>query len=65
MKNLPEIAVLVTGVIVMALLLYLGAASQGWVAILCFLGAGVVYTGWHNFLLRWMGELPEDDEDED
>jgi hypothetical protein len=48
---LPEILLLVVGVLVMALLLYLGAASQGWVALLCFLAAAVVYHSWHRQLL--------------
>ena len=48
---LPEIFLVIVGLPVMALLLYLGAASQGWVALLCFLAAAVVYHSWHRQLL--------------
>lgn len=61
-----DIMILVVGVVVMALLLFLGAASQGWVSLLCFLGAGVVYTGWYRHLLslarrKLGGDIDDDD----
>jgi len=70
MKNmktyLPEIFQLLAGAGVMALLLYLGALSEGWVALLCFLATGVVYTGWYRVLLQLARRIlgcDEDDED--
>ena len=61
-----DIILLLAGVLVMALLLYLGAASQGWVSLLCFVGAGVVYSGWYHHLLmvarrRLGGDIDDDD----
>jgi hypothetical protein len=64
---LPEIILLLVGAGVMALLLYLGALSEGWVAVLCFLGTAVVYTGWYRVLLKLARRIlgcEEDDEDQ-
>jgi hypothetical protein len=65
-KYWPEILVLVLGLMVMALLLLLGAASQGWVAPACFVAAGVVYYGWYRQLLKLaqkiQGYEPDDDD---
>lgn len=64
---LPEIIQLVVGLLVMALLLFLGACSHGWVALLCFLGTAVVYFGWYHLLIklaRRVSGYPEDDDDQ-
>jgi glycerol uptake facilitator-like aquaporin len=64
MKYLPDIALLVLGLLVMALLLWLGAMSENWVALACFLGVAVVYFGWHrtlvNLMWRTAGKDPDD-----
>lgn len=64
MKYLPEIILLVLGLPIMALLLYLAALSEGWLALLCILGTAVVYTGWQRTLLnlgwRIAGKDPDD-----
>jgi hypothetical protein len=61
---LPEIVQLVAGAVFMAVLLYLVAVSDGWLALLCILGAAVVYTGWHRALIqlgwRLAGRDPDD-----
>jgi hypothetical protein len=62
---LPEIIQLVVGAILMAVLLYLGALCEGgWLALLCFLAAAVVYTGWWRVIIslgwRWAGKDPDD-----
>jgi hypothetical protein len=63
---LPEVLLLVIGVVVMAALLYLGALSRGWVAALCFIGAAVVYHTWFAQLLRlarrYLGAGEDDDD---
>lgn len=67
MKYLPDIVLLVAGVPIMALLLILGALSETWVALACYLGAAVVYTGWHRALInlgwRVAGKNPDDVDD--
>jgi hypothetical protein len=64
MKYLPEIALLVAGLPIMALLLYLTALSEGWVSLACILGLAVVFTGWHRTLIslgwRLAGKDPDD-----
>jgi glycerol uptake facilitator-like aquaporin len=64
MKYLPDIILLVVGLLVMVLLLYLGALSENWVAPACFLGVAVVYFGWHrtlvNLMWRMAGKDPDD-----
>jgi glycerol uptake facilitator-like aquaporin len=64
MKYLPDIALLVVGLLVMAFLLWLGAMSENWVALACFLGVAVVYFGWHrtlvNLMWRTAGKDPDD-----
>jgi len=62
---LPEIIQLVVGLVLMTVLLYLGALCEGgWLALLCFLGAAVVYTGWWRALIqvgwRLAGKDPDD-----
>ncbi|MEJ2673477.1 MAG: hypothetical protein P8168_15055 [Deltaproteobacteria bacterium] len=55
MKYLPDIVLLIVGLLVMACLLLLGALSEaGWVAPLCFVGVAVVYFGWHRTLVNLM-----------
>ncbi len=51
--HLPDIILLVAGLFFMVFLLYLGAISESWVALPCYLGAAVVYTGWHRALINW------------
>jgi len=57
---------LLVGLGVMALLLYLGATSEGWLALLCFLGLAVVFHTWYAVLLRLarrkLGCNPDDDD---
>ncbi|MGB8992618.1 MAG: hypothetical protein WCD80_11245 [Desulfobaccales bacterium] len=64
MKYLPDIILLVVGLLVMAFLLILGALSEGWVALACFLGVAVVHFGWWGTLLkvgwRLAGKNPDD-----
>ncbi len=64
MKYLPDIILLVVGLLVMAFLLILGAMSEGWVALACFLGVAVVHFGWWGTLLnlawRHAGKDPDD-----
>jgi glycerol uptake facilitator-like aquaporin len=64
MKYLPDIILLVVGLVVMVLLLWLGAMSENWVALACFLGVAVVYFGWHrtlvNLMWRTAGKDPDD-----
>jgi len=62
---LAEIVQLVVGVGLVAVLLYLGALCDGgWLALLCFLGAAVVYTGWWRVVIslgwRLAGRDPDD-----
>lgn len=63
-----EWLIIVAGLLVMAFLLLLGALSEGWVALLCFLAVAVVYHTWYHHLLsmvrRSMGVDPDIDEDE-
>jgi hypothetical protein len=49
---LADIILLVLGVPIMALLLLLGALSQNWVALPCFLGVAVVYHTWFFHLIK-------------
>jgi glycerol uptake facilitator-like aquaporin len=64
MKYLPDIILLVVGLVVMVILLYLGAMSENWVAPACFLAVAVVYFGWHrtlvNLMWRTAGKNPDD-----
>jgi glycerol uptake facilitator-like aquaporin len=64
MKYLPDIALLVLGLLVMALLLWLGAMSENWVALACFLGVAVVYFGWHRTLVNLMWRTAGKDSDD-
>jgi hypothetical protein len=64
---LPAVLTLVIGLVVMAGLIYLGALSRGWVALLCFLGVAVVYYTWLWQLLLLarpdLGHGRKDDDD--
>jgi hypothetical protein len=69
---LPDIIMLVLGVLLMALLLLLGAMAQNWVALPCFLGAAVVYHTWLRLLVNVVQRSSgvdlsrfEDEEDDD
>ncbi|MBW1992068.1 MAG: hypothetical protein JRI59_08135 [Deltaproteobacteria bacterium] len=67
---LPDVILLVLGVLVMVLLLALGALSRTWVALLCFLGVAVVYHTWYRHLIQVVQkgagiEEPEEDDDDD
>jgi hypothetical protein len=65
MKNyLPEIILLVMGLAITVLLLFLGAVSDGWVELLCYLGAAVVFTGWYRILLALAWRLARRDPDD-
>lgn len=63
---LREGFIILMGLAVMALLLYLGALSESWLAVLCFLGVAVVFHSWYRHLLslarRHLGCDPDDDE---
>jgi glycerol uptake facilitator-like aquaporin len=64
MKYLPDIILLVVGLLLMVFLLLLGAMSENWVTPVCFLGVAVVYFGWHRTLVNLMwhtaGKDPDD-----
>jgi hypothetical protein len=49
---LPEIILIIAGLVVMGALIYLTAASEGWVRLACILALAVVYTGWYRVLLQ-------------
>lgn len=67
-RYLSDLLLLTVGLLVMALLIYLGARSQGWVALLCFLALALVWTGWYQQLLRLarkiLGADPDDSDDQ-
>jgi hypothetical protein len=64
-SNAADILTLVLGVLVMALLLLLGALSEGWIALLCFLAVAVVYHTWLRHLVLFVQRLSEIDLEED
>ena len=65
-KYLSDFFLLTLGLLVMALLIYLIAKSQGWVSLLCILSLAVVWIGWYQHLLRLaMKSLGVDPDDED
>lgn len=65
---LPDLLSLALGLLVMALLIYLGGQSEGWLAFLCYLALALVWTGWYRQLLRlaWkiQGHNPDDSDDQ-
>lgn len=65
-KYLPHILLLALGLLVMALLMYVIALSQGWVSLLGILALAVVWISWYRYLLRLVLEsLGVDPDDED
>jgi hypothetical protein len=66
-KHLSDIFLLAFGLLVMALLLYLIASSDGWVCLVGILALAVVWTGWYRHLLRLafrsLGVDPDDEDD--
>ncbi|MDI6854438.1 MAG: hypothetical protein QME75_12635 [Deltaproteobacteria bacterium] len=68
-----DILTLVLGLLVMALLLLLGALSESWIALPCFLAVAVVYHTWFRHLVLFVQRLSDidlevedkDDDDED
>ncbi len=73
MRYAADIFVLIFGLLVMILLLFLGALSEGWVALLCFLGVAVVYHTWFRHLVGFVARTAdlevrfdsEEDDDQD
>ena len=66
-KYLQDILLLAAGLLVMALLMYVIAASQGWVSLLGILALAVVWISWYRHLLRLafrsLGVDPDDEDD--
>jgi hypothetical protein len=66
-KYLPDVLLLVLGLLVMALLMYVIAMSQGWISLLGILALAVVWTGWYRHILllayRNLGVDPDDEDD--
>lgn len=66
-KYLPDLLLLLLGLGVMALLLYLIASSNGFLALLGIIGLAVVWCGFHRHLIRMLyrqlGVEPEDEDD--
>jgi hypothetical protein len=66
-KYLPDIFLLAVGLLVMAMLLYLIASSDGWVCLVGILALAVVWTGWYRQILRLafrsLGVDPDDEDD--
>jgi hypothetical protein len=64
MKNLLFLGL---GLLVMALLIYVIAASQGWVCLLGILALAVVWVSWYRYLCRLalesLGVDPDDEDD--
>jgi hypothetical protein len=60
-----DLLALVLGVLVMALLLLLGALSEGWIALSCFLAVAVVYHTWFRHLFLFVQRLSDVDLDVD
>jgi hypothetical protein len=67
MKNLPDFILLAAGLLVMTLLIYVIAASQGWISLLGILALAVVWITWYQHLLRMalrsLGVDPDDEDD--
>jgi hypothetical protein len=66
-KYLPDFVLLALGFLVMALLIYIIAASQGWISLLGILSLAVVWISWYRHLLRMafrsLGIDPDDEDD--
>jgi hypothetical protein len=66
-KYLLDFILLGLGLLVMALLIYVIAASQGWVCLLGILALAVVWISWYRHLCRLalesLGVGPDDEDD--
>jgi hypothetical protein len=66
-KYLLDFFLLAIGLLVIALLIYLIALSQGWVCFLGILALAVVWISWYRHLLnlafRSLGVDPDDEDD--
>jgi hypothetical protein len=66
-KYLPDFLLLFFGLLVMALLIYIIAASRGWISLLGIAALATVWIGWYRHLLRVafrsLGIDPEDEDD--
>jgi hypothetical protein len=66
-KYLPDFLLLFFGLLVMALLVYIIAASRGWISLLGIGALATVWIGWYRHLLRVafrsLGIDPEDEDD--
>jgi hypothetical protein len=66
-KYLPDVFLLVVGLLVMALFLFLIALSHGWVSLLCILALAVVWITWYrhlvNLAFKGLGVDPDDEDD--
>jgi hypothetical protein len=66
-KYLPDFFLLTFGLIVMAFLIYVIAASRGWVSLAGILALAVVWVSWYRHLLRLafrtLGIDPDDEDD--
>jgi hypothetical protein len=66
-RYLPDILLLAAGLLVMALLIYVIAASQGWITLLGILALAVVWVSWYRHLCRLalesLGVDPDDEDD--
>jgi len=67
-KYLPDFFLLALGLLVMALLIYLIAVTQGgWLSLVGILALAVVWIGWYRHLIRLalqsLGVDPDDEDD--
>jgi hypothetical protein len=66
-KYLPDFFLLAFGLLVMATLMYVIAASHGWISLLGILSLAAVWVGWYRHLLRLAfrtrGIDPDDEDD--
>ncbi len=67
-KYLPDFVLLAAGLLVMALLIYIIAASQDWVCLLGIVALAAVWITWYRHLLhlafRSLGIDPDDEDDQ-
>jgi hypothetical protein len=66
-KYLPDFLLLGFGLLVMAMLIYIIAASHGWMSLLGIAALAAVWIGWYRHLLRLafksLGIDPDDEDD--